>query len=801
MIEAMACGTPVIAWRLRLGAGGHRGRRHRLHRRLRGRGGRRGAPGRRARPRARSARASSERFSAHGMARDYVDALRAAARPSRRGRRRRALAAERGDAWTTSRRRRRAPADSASRRASRSATALRAEGRRHLPRRRRLWRHRGRRRRPVPRRHADPVALPAAARRRSRRRCSARRSARTTSSSPRNLTNRPLPPLGGPATPQGVIHIERTRFLWDDRLYERICARQLQRRDAAIVPLRLEFAADFRDMFEVRGIDAPRARRAAAAPRSAADTVAASATTGWTASRAPASSPSREPPRPADGRPRPSSCSRCAPAARDGALHRGRRRAGADAVAASASAPPPPGRAATCARAAAAAPRVRSSGRLFNDWIEQVARRPGAADHRAADRALSLCRHPLVLDAVRPRRDHHRAADAVARPGAGARRAALPRRAPGARRRRRSATRRPARSCTRPARARWRRCGELPFGRYYGGVDTTPLFVMLAGAYAERTGDMALHRRAVAGAARGRPAGSSDVGDANGDGFLDYARGATSGLANQGWKDSEDSVFHADGRIPDGPDRAGRGAGLRLRRLRGRWRSSRAGAASRGRARTGARGPSACARRSKQRFWMEEHGFYGIALDGDGELCRVRASNRRAPAVRRPAVAPSGRARVADAAAVAGLRLAAGACARWPRASRASTRCPTTTARSGRTTPRCAPPGIARYGERDGVVRLMRGDVRDRRRTSTCACRSCSAASRARRRAAGRLSRRLPAAGLGGGLGVHDAAGLPGPDASTAGAARSTSTGRACRSASTGSRSRRLGGRRRARST
>ena len=52
----------------------------------------------------------------------------------------------------------------------------------------------------------------------------------------------------------------------------------------------------------------------------------------------------------------------------------------------------------------------------------------------------------------------------------------------------------PARSCTRCAAARWRALGEVPFGRYYGSVDSTPLFVMLAGAYFERTGDRATSR-------------------------------------------------------------------------------------------------------------------------------------------------------------------------------------------------------------------------------------------------------------------------------------------------------------------
>ncbi len=94
--------------------------------------------------------------------------------------------------------------------------------------------------------------------------------------------------------------------------------------------------------------------------------------------------------------------------------------------------------------------------------------------------------------------------------------------------------------------------GEIPFGRYYGGVDTTPLFVALAGAYAERTGDMDLidrlwpHLEAAVG-------WIERYGDSDGDGLIDYARGSASGLANQGWKDSQDSVFHVDGSFATGP--------------------------------------------------------------------------------------------------------------------------------------------------------------------------------------------------------------------------------------------------------
>ncbi|HYZ20763.1 MAG TPA: amylo-alpha-1,6-glucosidase, partial [Rhodopila sp.] len=93
---------------------------------------------------------------------------------------------------------------------------------------------------------------------------------------------------------------------------------------------------------------------------------------------------------------------------------------------------------------------------------------------------------------------------------------------------------------------------EVPFGKYYGGVDTTPLFIVLAGAYADRTGDIAFIEElwpALVAAVEW----IEDSADSSEAGFLGYARAAETGLANQGWKDSADSVFHADGRFPVGP--------------------------------------------------------------------------------------------------------------------------------------------------------------------------------------------------------------------------------------------------------
>jgi glycogen debranching enzyme len=94
--------------------------------------------------------------------------------------------------------------------------------------------------------------------------------------------------------------------------------------------------------------------------------------------------------------------------------------------------------------------------------------------------------------------------------------------------------------------------GEIPFGRYYGSVDATPLFVLLAGAYYERTGDRAFVKSIwpnIDAALRW----IDTYGDRDGDGFVEYMRHTPDGLVHQGWKDSQDSVFHASGVLAEPP--------------------------------------------------------------------------------------------------------------------------------------------------------------------------------------------------------------------------------------------------------
>jgi glycogen debranching enzyme len=96
------------------------------------------------------------------------------------------------------------------------------------------------------------------------------------------------------------------------------------------------------------------------------------------------------------------------------------------------------------------------------------------------------------------------------------------------------------------------RTGLIPHSPYYGTVDATALFLMLAAAYHRWTGDTDLMRtlHPALDAALGW---IDEHGDSDGDGFVEYERRSPAGLRNQGWKDSADSIVHADGTLADGP--------------------------------------------------------------------------------------------------------------------------------------------------------------------------------------------------------------------------------------------------------
>jgi glycogen debranching enzyme len=166
---------------------------------------------------------------------------------------------------------------------------------------------------------------------------------------------------------------------------------------------------------------------------------------------------------------------------------------------------------------------------------------------------------------------------------------------------------------------------EVPFGLYYGSVDATPLFVMLAGLYAERTGDDDLLRE-LWPALEAALAWIDGPADRDGDGFIEYHRATEQGLANQGWKDSQDAIFHADGRLAEGPIALAEVQGYvycaKKLIANGAARLGRTDRARRLRAEA-----DLLADRFDASFWCPEIGTYALALDGNKEPCRVRSSN------------------------------------------------------------------------------------------------------------------------------------------------------------------------------
>jgi glycogen debranching enzyme len=162
-------------------------------------------------------------------------------------------------------------------------------------------------------------------------------------------------------------------------------------------------------------------------------------------------------------------------------------------------------------------------------------------------------------------------------------------------------------------------CREIVFIPYYGSVDATPLFLMLAAEYQRWTDDRALLDELG-------PAIEAALGWLDRADYVTYAARSARGLVNQGWKDSHDAVMHADGELAAGPIALVEVQGYKYAALCGAARAEEA----RGRP-DAAAARWAAARRLRERFmadyWMDEEGFCALALDGAGAPCRVISSN------------------------------------------------------------------------------------------------------------------------------------------------------------------------------
>lgn len=166
---------------------------------------------------------------------------------------------------------------------------------------------------------------------------------------------------------------------------------------------------------------------------------------------------------------------------------------------------------------------------------------------------------------------------------------------------------------------------EVPFGRYYGSIDATPLWLILAGSYYDRTGDRELIAELWPRILKALD-WIDHHGDLDGDGFVEYQQRAATGLLNQGWKDSEDSVFHADGTLARLP--------IALCEVQGYVYAAKLKAAHlaevlghQDHARELRRAAHQLKTRFQRAFWSQELQTYALALDGNKEPCCVRSSN------------------------------------------------------------------------------------------------------------------------------------------------------------------------------
>jgi len=169
------------------------------------------------------------------------------------------------------------------------------------------------------------------------------------------------------------------------------------------------------------------------------------------------------------------------------------------------------------------------------------------------------------------------------------------------------------------------RLGEVPYTPYYGTVDATPLFLILIGRHAAWTGDLTVFKELRSHIERALD-WMSHYGDQNGDGYIEYKSSSEKGLINQGWKDSGDAIVNDDGRLATPP--------ISLVEVQGYVYLAKIGLADLyqrvgepDRADQLRREAEDLRTRFNRDFWLEDKGFYALALQADNKPVAVISSN------------------------------------------------------------------------------------------------------------------------------------------------------------------------------
>jgi glycogen debranching enzyme len=170
------------------------------------------------------------------------------------------------------------------------------------------------------------------------------------------------------------------------------------------------------------------------------------------------------------------------------------------------------------------------------------------------------------------------------------------------------------------------RTGQKPHARYYGAVDTTPLFIILLGQVYRWTGNKRLVSELLP-AAESALSWIDAFGDRDGDGFVEYQRQSAEGLLNQGWKDSADAILFADGSPAQAP--------IALAEVQGYVYKAKMMMADllqdfgdRDRAGRLRQEAAELKKRFNEAFWVPSRGYFAMALDGDKRQVDCMASNQ-----------------------------------------------------------------------------------------------------------------------------------------------------------------------------
>lgn len=169
------------------------------------------------------------------------------------------------------------------------------------------------------------------------------------------------------------------------------------------------------------------------------------------------------------------------------------------------------------------------------------------------------------------------------------------------------------------------RCRELPFGPYYGSLDSTPLFLILLSETYNWTADASLVKRLLP-AAYSALDWTDRFGDFDADGFVEYLRRSPNGLTNQAWKDSWDAYMRRDRTVAPAPiapveiqgyvyDAKYRMASL-LRNFGDTTRAEKL-----------KKEAAELAKSLDKAYWMADRSFYAMALDGEKQQLKCIASN------------------------------------------------------------------------------------------------------------------------------------------------------------------------------